>query len=149
MSRIGNLILFLVAVASSGVALLGQQTPVPEYRILLVVPTPDNGVPESLGYLVSVPNFMDRTAIEGLICKFIAQEKPATRGIGITFLQGLEKITRADLVLGTVESEYEIAIYAWPSSKRGFLTIVRDSRGAPIRPQQQYEFDHEKACPRK
>lgn len=145
MNRIGNLILFLVAVASSGITLFGQQTLVPEYRILLVIPTPDKGVPESLGYSLSVPNFMDRAAIEGLICKFIAQEKPATRGIGITFFQGLEKITRGDLVLGTAEYDHEIAFYAWPASKRGFLTIVRDPLGARIRPL-QYEFDHEKSC---
>jgi hypothetical protein len=144
MSRFGNLLVF-VTVASFGVVLHGQQTPVPEYRILLVIPTPDEGVPESLDYSVSVPNFLGRNAIEGLICKFIAQEKPATRGIGITFYQGLEKITRGDLLLGTTSYEHQIAIYAWPSSKRGFLTIVRDSVGARIRPM-QYEFDHEKAC---
>ena len=148
MKQLAMSFLLLTAMASFG-ASRPQQRTAPDYKILLVVPKPDEGVPRSLEYFVSVPEFLDRSRIEALICKFIDQEKPQVGAIGLSIYQGLDRITIGDLMVGVVPSGHDIAIYAWPSTKRGFLTVFRDPQGLRVQPLQRYEFDHEKACPKR
>ena len=138
------LLIAFATMPGTEIASVRAQT-MPEYRLLKVSEPNPGEIPRRLNYFVSVANFLDRSAVERLICKVIEKEKPSTAtNFGIAIYQGLEKISDFELVFGGEPYEHDLALYV---SSGGFLTMMRDLQGRRIRPVITYEFDHSRACP--
>ncbi len=135
--------------------LMGFQTPPVKAEIpyqLLKVTKPsdrDSGVGTRLSYFISVQNFLDKSAVENLICGVIEKQKPP-QGVelGIQVFQGLETISTLDLVLGGEVYRHDLAIYI-SGSNYGRLSILRNPEGARLTPIQTYDFDYVQGCPKR
>jgi hypothetical protein len=140
------LLIPFMAMAAFQVSSAKAQIP---YRLLKVVrpSDPENGANKALHYFISVQNFLDKSAVEGLICEVIEKEKPAQgQEFGIAIYQGLETISTLDLVFGREVDKHDTAIYVW-SPGHSWLSILRDPWGMRLTPIKSYEFDHVQSCP--
>src|SRR5262245_36522545 len=100
MSLRGLLLIALATTLCAGVASVEAQA-IPQYRLLKVAEPNPGEIPQRLEYFVSVSKFLDRSAVERLVCMVIEQEKPLPgTAVSIAIYQGLEKISDAELVLG-------------------------------------------------
>jgi hypothetical protein len=134
-----------VALLGSRMTSIGTQV-IPPYRLLWSGEPNPGGIPLRLDYFVSVPNFIDRSAVEGVVCKVIKEEKPKQGAeVGIMIFQGLKELSPLSLMFDREPYEHDIAIYAW-NSGGGLLTVMRDLQGSRIKPLMTTEFDHSKAC---
>jgi hypothetical protein len=141
-------LLLIPLIAITGFQVSPAKPEIP-YRLLKVVkpPDPDNAAARRIGYFISVQNFLDKPAVESLICAMIEREKP-TKGMDflIAVFQGLETITTIDLVFGGEVYEHDLATYNW-SPAHGSLSILRDPKGMRFIPPKIYDFNHVESCP--
>jgi len=145
MQMTGFSLLLIPFIAMAGFEVSSLKAEIP-YRLLNVVKTPDSGATTRLSYFISVQDFLERSAVEGLICEVIEKEKPAqVPEIGIAIYQGLETISTSALIFDREPYEHDVAIYLW-SSNKGRLSILRDLQGVRLAPIKIYAFDHVQSC---
>ena len=143
MTVLSLLLIAFTGMAEFQVSSVKAQIP---YRLLEADKTPDKGATKRLSYFISVENFLDKSAVEEVICEVIEKEKPQqVPELKIAIYQGLQTISISALVFGGEPYEHDVAIYVWsPNYSR--LSILRDPQGVRLTPIKIYEFDHVQSC---
>jgi hypothetical protein len=104
-------------------------------------------------YAVSVPELLDRTELEKLICEIISKERPPNfyPRLHISIYHNLDEYIPPMGAPGLEAKlrNHALASYIWnvtlPEAQNR-LIIDRDNRGNALNPPEGFNFDHMKAC---
>jgi len=100
------------------------------------------------GYQISVDRFLDRPAIEKLICQVLRKEQyvPSPM-LGVSIFYKLEKLVMT--LDGRELDNHTLAYYMWNEKLPNVqvrLWVNRDAQGNVFDVPRAYQFDHTQAC---
>ncbi len=115
------------------------------YRLLRADFAKEGAREKEVAFAVSVDRAMDRTEVEGLVCRILNSEKPPKYQI-----LNIRVFVNLDEYIPDDESS-QLAWYVWNRTLprvRGRLVMMKTMDGGTLDPWQSREFNHEKVCSR-